>query len=130
MERTDETAVPGGVPHRPSAAPAPARHPEAAPAPETGAREPEAREPKAPEPEAEAAEPGSAEPAGPAVAGGGPRPLGVVVQPTGHPEVDAGLRRLADTDRLDVPDHLDVYEDVHHGLRSTLTALDQHEPGS
>ncbi|MCZ7413526.1 MULTISPECIES: hypothetical protein [unclassified Streptomyces] len=123
MERTDETAVPGGAPHRPSAAPAPERPPEAAPAPEPGAPEPGVREP-------EAVEPGSAEPAGPAMAGGGPRPLGVVVQPTGHPEVDAGLRRLADTDRLDVPDHLDVYEDVHHGLRSTLTALDQHEPGS
>ncbi|MBW1602264.1 hypothetical protein JJV70_09090 [Streptomyces sp. JJ66] len=60
----------------------------------------------------------------------GPRPLGVAVTPTGHPEVDARLRRLADADRLEVSAHLEVYENVHHGLRSTLTALDQHDPGS
>lgn len=60
----------------------------------------------------------------------GPRPLGLVTQPTGHAEVDDRLRRLADVDHLAVFGHLDVYEDVHRGLRSTLTALDQHDPGS
>ncbi|PJE94842.1 hypothetical protein CUT44_24400 [Streptomyces carminius] len=59
---------------------------------------------------------------------GGPRPLGVGVTPTGHAAVDAGLRRLADADRLAVSDHLGVYEDVHRGLRDTLNALDQ-RPG-
>nr|WP_308405829.1 hypothetical protein [Streptomyces tardus] len=59
-----------------------------------------------------------------------PRPLGLVVQPTGHAEVDSGMRRLAAVDHLAVSGHLEVYEDVHRGLRSTLTALDQHDPGS
>jgi hypothetical protein len=57
-----------------------------------------------------------------------PSPLGVGVQPTGHPRVDAELRRLADADRLVVAAHLEVYEDVHRALRDTLTALDQ-RPG-
>ncbi|MDT0345547.1 hypothetical protein [Streptomyces litchfieldiae] len=55
----------------------------------------------------------------------GPRPLGIVVQPTGHPDVDAGLRRLADADHLGVAGHPEVYEDVHRGLRDTLAALDR-----
>ncbi|WP_344633930.1 hypothetical protein [Streptomyces glaucosporus] len=67
-------------------------------------------------------------------AGGGPRPLGVEVTPTGHPGVDAGLRRLAGLDHLDVSGHPGVYEDVHRGLRDTLTALDRRpgppEPGA
>ncbi|GAA4664370.1 hypothetical protein GCM10023347_15420 [Streptomyces chumphonensis] len=80
-----------------------------------------------------APEPGEHEPGvsgGPGAEPVGPRPLGVDVRPTGHAEVDAGLTRLADADRLAVEDHLAVYEDVHRGLRSTLTALDQHDPGS
>lgn len=60
----------------------------------------------------------------------GPRLLDVGVRPTGHGEIDASLRRLADADHLAVSGHLEVYEDVHRGLRSTLTALDQHDPGS
>ncbi|MET7641652.1 hypothetical protein [Streptomyces sp. NPDC005438] len=66
-------------------------------------------------------------PEGPA-AERGPRPLGVEVEPTGHLGVDAGLARLADADRLDVADHLGVYEEVHQGLRETLTALDRPTP--
>ncbi|MFF4741477.1 hypothetical protein ACFY2W_37165 [Streptomyces sp. NPDC001262] len=60
------------------------------------------------------------------------QPLGVVCTPTGHPEVDAGLARLADADHLAVSGHLEVYEDVHKGLRETLAALDQRPgpPGS
>ncbi|MDG9706164.1 hypothetical protein [Streptomyces sp. DH37] len=59
---------------------------------------------------------------------GGPRPLGLHTAPTGHAGVDAQLRRLADADHLAVSGHLEVYEDVHRGLRDTLTALDQ-RPG-
>ncbi|MFD7503387.1 hypothetical protein [Streptomyces sp. NPDC059850] len=83
------------------------------------------------EPEAEPADatPGPPEapaeaPSGPA----GPAPLGVARTPTGVPDVDARLDRLADADDLPVSSHLEVYEDVHGGLRDTLTALDR-RPG-
>ncbi|MGW1375912.1 hypothetical protein ACWD6P_16780 [Streptomyces sp. NPDC002446] len=62
------------------------------------------------------------------VASGGPQPLGVGVVPTGQAAVDAGLRRLADADHLPSSGHLQVYEDVHRGLRDVLAGLDQH-PG-
>ncbi|MFJ4769511.1 hypothetical protein ACIP88_10380 [Streptomyces uncialis] len=55
-------------------------------------------------------------------------PLGVERAPTGHPEVDARLGRLADADHLATDGHLEVYEDVHRALRDTLTALDS-RPG-
>ncbi|WP_032918673.1 hypothetical protein [Streptomyces rimosus] len=58
----------------------------------------------------------------------GPQPLGVVVTPTGNAGVDAQLRRLADADHLAASGHLEVYEDVHRGLRDALAALDQ-RPG-
>ncbi len=61
--------------------------------------------------------------------GDGPRPLGLHVEPTGHEPVDAQLRRLEDADHLAVSGHLEVYEDVHRGLRDTLTALDRNAPG-
>ncbi|MYX58182.1 hypothetical protein GTZ89_21580 [Streptomyces sp. SID8382] len=64
------------------------------------------------------------EPPGPA----DPAPLGVDRTPTGVPEVDARLGRLADADLLATSGHLEVYEDVHRGLRDTLTALDR-RPG-
>jgi len=44
--------------------------------------------------------------------------------PTGNPEVDALLDRLADTGHLATEGHVEVYEDVHRGLRDALTALD------
>ncbi|ORT60160.1 hypothetical protein BKD26_11280 [Streptomyces sp. CB03238] len=53
-----------------------------------------------------------------------PAPLGVERVPTGHPSVDAGLERLADADHLPADGHLEVYEDVHRGLREALAALD------
>ncbi|MFE7766448.1 hypothetical protein [Streptomyces sp. NPDC057438] len=68
------------------------------------------------QPEPRDAEPGD-EPAGPA-------PLNVPRTPTGHPEVDEVLDRLADADHLATDGHVEVYEDVHRGLRDALTALD------
>lgn len=53
-----------------------------------------------------------------------PAPLGVALPTTGHPEVDALLTRLEDADILPTEDHIEVYEDVHRGLRDALTALD------
>ncbi|WP_329574704.1 hypothetical protein [Streptomyces sp. NBC_01361] len=59
----------------------------------------------------------SYEPAAPAV-------LGVPRTPTGNADVDTGLDRLADVDHLTADGHIEVYEDVHRGLRDALTALD------
>ncbi|MFE5604056.1 hypothetical protein ACFQ8O_33290 [Streptomyces coelicoflavus] len=75
-----------------------------------------------PRPEPEEAEPGAHpepgyEPAAPA-------PLDVPREPTGNAEVDARLARLADADHLATDGHVEVYEDVHRGLRDALTALD------
>ncbi|MEU6017819.1 hypothetical protein ABZ826_28375 [Streptomyces sp. NPDC047515] len=53
-----------------------------------------------------------------------PAPLGVGRTPTGNAEVDARLERLADADHLPAEGHIEVYEDVHRGLRDALTALD------
>ncbi|MFF1925079.1 hypothetical protein ACFVW8_31470 [Streptomyces sp. NPDC058221] len=53
-----------------------------------------------------------------------PAPLGVVRTTTGNAEVDAELERLADADHLPAGGHIEVYEDVHRGLRDALTALD------
>ncbi|MFF2216104.1 hypothetical protein [Streptomyces antibioticus] len=53
-----------------------------------------------------------------------PAPLAVPRIPTGHAEVDAQLGRLADADHLATDGHVEVYEDVHRGLRDALTALD------
>ncbi|MEU4922578.1 hypothetical protein AB0G29_24895 [Streptomyces parvus] len=54
----------------------------------------------------------------------GPAPLGVVRTPTGHAAVDDRLERLADADHLPADGHIEVYEDVHRGLRAELTSLD------
>lgn len=55
--------------------------------------------------------------------GGGP--LGVTVTPTGNADVDAAVVRLTDADALPTEAHIEVYEDVHAGLRDALTALDE-----
>ncbi|MFF8452241.1 hypothetical protein ACF06Q_31785 [Streptomyces leeuwenhoekii] len=54
----------------------------------------------------------------------GPAPLHVPRTPTGDAGVDAVLERLADADHLATDGHVEVYEDVHRGLRDALTALD------
>ncbi|MER6277478.1 hypothetical protein ABT202_14390 [Streptomyces sp900105245] len=53
-----------------------------------------------------------------------PAPLDVPRTPTGNAEVDAQLERVADVDHLATDGHIEVYEDVHRGLRDALTALD------
>jgi hypothetical protein len=53
-----------------------------------------------------------------------PSPLNVPRTLTGDSEVDAQLERLGDADHLATDGHLEVYEDVHRGLRDALTALD------
>ncbi|WP_406461341.1 hypothetical protein OH768_40450 [Streptomyces sp. NBC_01622] len=53
-----------------------------------------------------------------------PAPLNVDRTPSGDADVDAQLGRLADTDHLATDGHVEVYEDVHRGLRDALTALD------
>lgn len=53
-----------------------------------------------------------------------PAPLNVSRTPTGNAEVDAQLERLGDADHLATDGHVEVYEDVHRGLRDALTALD------
>ncbi|SDP60663.1 hypothetical protein SAMN04487981_12887 [Streptomyces sp. cf386] len=53
-----------------------------------------------------------------------PAPLNVPRIPTGNADVDAGLERLGDADHLATDGHVEVYEDVHRGLRDALTALD------
>lgn len=58
-----------------------------------------------------------------------PAPLGLGRTATGHAGVDALLGRLADADHLPADGHLDVYEDVHRGLREELTSLDADRPG-
>jgi hypothetical protein len=54
-----------------------------------------------------------------------PEPLGVVLAETGNAEVDTAVDRLRDADELPVHAHIEVYEDVHRGLRDALTALDE-----
>jgi hypothetical protein len=53
-----------------------------------------------------------------------PAPLDVPRIPTGDAEVDALLERLGDAGHLATEGHIEVYEDVHRGLRDALTALD------
>ncbi|WP_405596327.1 hypothetical protein OG741_09295 [Streptomyces sp. NBC_01410] len=77
---------------------------------------PQAYEPAVPQ----AYEPAAPQPYEPAA----PAPLGVQRVPTGNAGVDAQLERLADADHLPADGHLEVYEDVHRGLRDALTALD------
>ncbi|MFF1698656.1 hypothetical protein ACFVXC_34350 [Streptomyces sp. NPDC058257] len=79
-----------------------------------------------PGPEPEPVEPGAAEAAAEAETYDpvGPAPLGVERVPTGDAEVDGLLRRLGDADHLATDGHIEVYEDVHRGLRDALTALD------
>lgn len=71
-----------------------------------------------------AEEPAADEPSAPSFEPAEPAPLGVVRTPTGQAGVDARLARLADADHLPADGHIEVYEDVHRGLREALTSLD------
>ncbi|WP_374214551.1 hypothetical protein [Streptomyces sp. Je 1-79] len=86
------------------------------------APEPDEEQATAPDVETAPGEEGAFEPAAPA-------PLGVERLPTGRPAVDALLERLGDADSLAADGHLEVYEDVHRGLRAELTSLDAVRPG-
>ncbi|SFF88794.1 hypothetical protein SAMN05216251_13445 [Actinacidiphila alni] len=93
-----------------------------------GVRDPESRLEAAagaadaePEPGPDAASVPEAEPEAEA----GPEPLGVALPVTGNADVDAAVARLADADELPTAGHVEVYEDVHRGLRDALTALDE-----
>ncbi|MGP3967567.1 hypothetical protein [Streptomyces sp. 6N223] len=110
---------------------APAAAPDPAPPPVAVAeQDPHPEPPEPPKPEEPSAPPEASEPPeAPEPLDDEPRPLGIGVQPTGHAGVDAQLARLADTDRLPVAEHLEVYEDAHRALRDTLTTLDQPRPG-
>ncbi|AOW86262.1 MULTISPECIES: hypothetical protein [Streptomyces] len=78
-----------------------------------------------PEPEQPAAEQAeSGPPESPGYEPAAPAPLDVPRTPTGDAGVDARLARLADADHLATDGHVEVYEDVHRGLRDALTALD------
>lgn len=98
------------TPVEPEPVPVPSADPEATagPGPE-GEPEPQAGAGPAAEPEDDPA---------------APAPLHVPRTPTGNAEVDAQLDRLADVDHLATDGHVEVYEDVHRGLRDALTALD------
>ncbi|MEU9184423.1 hypothetical protein AB0D14_07625 [Streptomyces sp. NPDC048484] len=69
-------------------------------------------------------EPFGEEAGGPAAPAPLSAPLYVPRTPTGDAAVDALLDRLADADHLATDGHVEVYEDVHRGLRDALTALD------
>ncbi|MFG2131037.1 hypothetical protein ACGFNV_24910 [Streptomyces sp. NPDC048751] len=78
-----------------------------------------------PEPEAvPEAQPREPKPQEPERDPAAPAPLNVHRTPTDNAEVDAHLARLGDTDHLATDGHVEVYEDVHRGLRDALTALD------
>ncbi|WNM34224.1 hypothetical protein RKE30_29600 [Streptomyces sp. Li-HN-5-11] len=70
------------------------------------------------------AAPGTGVPAEPEYDPAAPAPLHVPRTPTGNADVDAVLERLGDADHLATDGHVEVYEDVHRGLRDALTALD------
>ncbi|MEU4800513.1 hypothetical protein [Streptomyces sp. NPDC023327] len=72
----------------------------------------------------EAVEPDPRVPDEPSYDPAAPAPLGVERTPTGNAAVDPLLARLGDADHLATDGHIEVYEDVHQGLRDALTALD------
>jgi hypothetical protein len=54
----------------------------------------------------------------------GPVSLEVGAKATGNAEIDMLLERLSDANVLPTQSHIEVYEEVHQGLRDVLTALD------
>ncbi|MFD4526475.1 hypothetical protein ACFWP7_21615 [Streptomyces sp. NPDC058470] len=80
--------------------------------------------PQTPSPQGEVPEPEVPVDAVPAYDLAAPAPLNVPRTPTGNADIDDRLDRLADADHLATDGHVEVYEDVHRGLRDALTALD------
>ncbi|TDB89313.1 hypothetical protein E1264_08630 [Actinomadura sp. KC216] len=48
--------------------------------------------------------------------------------PTGDPRVDAAVARLGELGARPVPEHVEIYEDVHQRLQELLASADQDEP--
>ncbi|MGF1431921.1 hypothetical protein [Kitasatospora sp. LaBMicrA B282] len=74
-----------------------------------------------------AAEPTELAPATPEFApmwGPEPEALGVEVEPTGHPGVDAALGLLGRLDGVPTTEHAAVYENVQQSLSTILGSLD------
>ncbi|MFF7637422.1 hypothetical protein ACFZB9_30390 [Kitasatospora sp. NPDC008050] len=90
-------------------------------------------EPSAPEPPAPAGDPRPDSddlPPLPGLWAPEPAPLGVEVEPTGHPAVDAALEPLAALDGAPTTEHAAVYENVQQSLSTILTALDDSDGDS
>ncbi|MFM9135309.1 MAG: hypothetical protein ACKOT0_07735 [bacterium] len=51
------------------------------------------------------------------------------VEPTGDPRVDAALDRLAELDGAPVPEHVEVFSDIHVRLTGALADLGDGVPG-
>ncbi|WP_245623150.1 hypothetical protein [Spirillospora albida] len=65
----------------------------------------------------------SDEAAPPSVSGPGETPEGApAAEPTGDPRVDAALARLGELPGRPVPEHVEIYEDVHHRLQEILAS--------
>lgn len=47
--------------------------------------------------------------------------------PTGDPRVDAAVARLGELGARPVPEHVEIYEDVHQRLQDLLASADQDE---
>ncbi|MFI0479802.1 hypothetical protein [Actinomadura sp. 9N215] len=48
--------------------------------------------------------------------------------PTGDPRVDAAVARLGELGARPVPEHVEIFEDVHQRLQELLAAADQDDP--
>jgi hypothetical protein len=52
-----------------------------------------------------------------------------VFEPTGDERVDAAVARLAELPGTPLPQHVEIFEDVHLRLQDTLGSADQEDSG-
>ncbi|WP_067465538.1 hypothetical protein [Actinomadura macra] len=57
-------------------------------------------------------------------------PAAPLPEPTGDPRVDAALARLGDLPGRPVPEHVEVFEDIHQRLQDLLASADQDDPAT